>query len=113
MSGGSLRTFLRPTWVTWAVVLAPAALAPLLGLLGFQSTLFFGYLLAVEIPFAVFRRVGLPVGRQGDWFGYAFPNGLGWTLIVLADVAALYLLGSAASAAWTRARRRQGARIGP
>jgi hypothetical protein len=103
--GGSVRTFLRPTWVTWAVVLAPVALLPLLGLLGFQATLFLVYLLAVEIPFSLFHRLGLPVGRRGDWFGYAFPNVLGWTLIVLTGVIALYLLGSAASAARMRARR--------
>ena len=85
-------------------MLAPVALLPLLGFLGFQATLFLAYLLAVEIPFALFR-LGLPVGRRGDWFGYAFPNALGWTLIALTDVIALYLLGSAASAAWMRARR--------
>jgi hypothetical protein len=100
----TVRAFLRPTWVTWAVALLPAALVPLLSLLRFQVTLFAFYLAFVEIPFAIVYRLGLPVGRRGDWFGYAFPNPLGWTLIALLDLVALYLLGCAVSAAWTRAR---------
>jgi hypothetical protein len=100
-----VRAFLRPTWVTWVVALSPVALVPLLSLLRFHVTLFALYLGLVEIPFAIFYRLGLPVGRRGDWFGYAFPNYLGWALIALTDVVALYLLGSAASAAWMRGRR--------
>jgi hypothetical protein len=103
--------FLRPTWITWTVVLLPIAVAPLLNLLGFQSPLFLLSLLAVEIPFALLyplRRLGLPVGRRGDWFGYALPSGLGWTLIALVDLAALYLPGCFVSAAWMRARARRG-----
>jgi hypothetical protein len=98
--------FLRPTWLTWVVVLSPVALVPALSLLQFHATLFALYLLAIEIPFAAYHRLGLPVGRRGDWFGYAFPNGLGWTLIALTDLVALYLLASAASAVWARARHR-------
>lgn len=105
-----MRAFLRPTWVTWAVALSPVALVPVLSLLGFHVTLFALYLVFIEIPFAVFYRLGLPVGRRGDWFGYAFPNWLGWTLIALTDIVVLYLLGCAASAAWTRGRRPPGAR---
>jgi hypothetical protein len=100
-----VRNFLRPTWVTWVVALLPVALAPLLSRLRFHGTVFALDLALVEIPFAVFYRLGLPVGHRGDWFGYAFPNSLGWTLIALADLVALYLLGCVASAAWTRARR--------
>ena len=100
-----MRAFLRPTWVTWAVVLAPVMLVPLLRFLRLHGTLFALYLCLIEVPFAVVYRLGLPVGRRGDWFGYAFPNPLGWTLIALMDLVALYLLGGVASAAWTRVRR--------
>jgi hypothetical protein len=100
-----VRAFLRPTWVTWVVAISPVALVPLLSLLWFHGTLFALYLVFVEIPFAVFYRLGLPVGHRGDWFGYAFPNPFGWTLIALKDLAALYLLGCVASAVWMRARR--------
>jgi hypothetical protein len=100
-----VRKILRPTWVTWTVVLAPFALVPLLSLLRFHATLFvFGYFV-IDLPFEAYRRLGLPVGHRGDWFGFALPNGLGWTLIALTDLAAFYLLGCAASAAWARARR--------
>jgi hypothetical protein len=101
----TVRAFLRPTWVTWTVALLPAALVPLLSLFRLHGPLFVFYLALVEVPFAVFRRIGLPVGRRGDWFGYAFPNALGWTLIAAADLAALYLLGCVVSAAWHAARR--------
>jgi hypothetical protein len=100
-----VRRFFRPTRVTWAVVLAPFAVAPVLSFLRFNETLFLFGLLVIDIPFEAYRRLGLPVGHRGDWFGFAFPNGLGWTLIGLTDLAAFYLLGSAASAVWTRARR--------
>ena len=78
------------------MALSPVALVPVLSLLGFHVTLFALYLVFIEIPFAVFYRLGLPVGRRGDWFGYAFPNWLGWTLIALTDIVVLYLLGCAA-----------------
>jgi hypothetical protein len=91
--------------VTWTVALLPFLLVPLLSLLRFQATLFAFYLALIEVPFAIVYRLGLPVGRRGDWFGYAFPNPLGWTLIALVDLAALYLLGCVVSAAWTRGRR--------
>jgi hypothetical protein len=106
-----VREFLRPTWVTWTVALAPVALMPLLSLLGIHTPLFAMYLAFIEVPFALFRMLRLPVGRRGDWFGYAFPNALGWTLIAVADLAVLYLLGCAVSAAWTRgqAARERGA----
>jgi len=100
-----VRAFLRPTWVTWAVGLLPLALVPPLSLLRLHGTLFALYLCMIEVPFAVIYRLGLPVGRRGDWFGYAFPNPLGWTLIALLDLVGLYLLGCAASAVWTRVRR--------
>jgi hypothetical protein len=67
---------------------------------------------AAEIPFAVFYRIGLPVGRRGDWFGYAFPSYLGWALIALTDLVALYLSGCVASAVWTRGRWRRERRWG-
>jgi hypothetical protein len=100
----SVREFLRPTRVTWAVALLPAALVPLLSLLRFQVTLFAFYLALIEVPFGILHALRLPVGRRGDWFGYAFPNPLGWTLIAVLDLAALYLLGCLVSAAWTHAR---------
>jgi hypothetical protein len=102
-----LRTFLRPTRVTWAVVLAPVVLLPVLGLVRFNATLLLLGLFVIDLPFESYRRLGLPVGHRGDWFGFAFPNGLGWTLIVLTDLVALYLLGSLASAIWRRARAAQ------
>jgi hypothetical protein len=102
-----VRAFLRPTWVTWTVALLPVALLPLLSLLRLHTPLFVFYLALIEVPFAVFRRLGLPVGRRGDWFGYAFPNYLGWALIAVADVAVLYLFGCVVSAAWTRTRAAQ------
>ncbi len=107
-----MRAFLRPTWVTWAVALLPAAFVPLLSLLQLHTLLFVFYLALVEVPFALLRRLGLPVGRRGDWFGYAFPNSLGWALIALADLAVLYLLGCVVSAAWTRARAARERRVG-
>lgn len=107
-----MREFLRPTWVTWTVALASVALVPLLSLLRIHAPPFALYLGFVEVPFAVFRLLRLPVGRRGDWFGYAFPNYFGWTLIGLADLAVLYLLGCVVSAAWMRgqAAREPGAR---
>jgi hypothetical protein len=107
-----VRKFLRPTRVTWAVVLAPVMLVPLLRLLRLHGTLFALYLCLIEVPFAVVYRLGLPVGRRGDWFGYAFPNPLGWTLIALMDLVGLYLLGCVASAVWTRGHRRRESRLG-
>lgn len=100
----SVREFLRPTRVTWAVALLPAALVPLLSLLRFQVTLFAFYLALIEVPFGILHALRLPVGRRGDWFGYAFPNQVGWALIALLDLGALYLAGCVASAVWARAR---------
>jgi hypothetical protein len=100
----SVRAFLRPTWVTWTVALLPAALVPLFSLFRLRGPLFLFHLALVQVPFAVFRRLGLPVGRRGDWFGHAFPNAFGWALIAAADLAVLYLLGCVVSAAWFKAR---------
>jgi hypothetical protein len=99
-----VRAFLRPTWVTWTVALLPGAVLPVLSLLQLHTPLFVFDLALIEVPFAISHRLGLPVGRRGDWFGYAFPNYLGWTLIALAGLAVLYLLGCVVSAAWTRGR---------
>lgn len=107
-----MRAFLRPTWVTWTVALLPAAVVPLLSVLQLHTPLFAFYLALIEVPFAIFHRLGLPVGRRGDWFGYAFPNYLGWALIALADLAILYLLGCVVSAAWTRGRAARERRVG-
>jgi hypothetical protein len=96
----------RPTWLTAGVVGLPVALGALAVLLGWDTAVFALWVLLVELPFGRYRALGLPVGRRGDWFGFAFPNGLGWTLIAVTDVAGLYLLGCLASAAWRRLRRR-------
>jgi hypothetical protein len=100
-----VRASLRPTWVTWTVVLAPFVFVPILSVLRFDLTLFALSRVVIDLPFQAARHLGLPVGRRGDWFGLAFPNALGWTLIGPTDLAGLYLLGSVASAAWTRVQR--------
>jgi hypothetical protein len=94
-------------------VLSPLVLLPVLRLLRLDLALLAVSLAATELPFGAYRGLGLPVGRRGDWFGFALPNALGWTLILLTDLVALYLLGCAASAAWTRAGRRRGAPAPP
>jgi hypothetical protein len=93
-------------------VLAPVVLVLVLSLLRFNTTLLLLGFLVIDLPFEGYRRLGLPVGHRGDWFGFAFPNGLGWTLIVLTDLVALYLLGSLASAVWRRARAVRARRVG-
>jgi hypothetical protein len=96
--------WLRPTWLTGAVLALPVALFGLFVLVRWDVAILGLLLLLVDLPFEPYRRLGLPVGRRGDWFGFAFPNGLGWSLVVVTDLAALYLLGCLASAAWRWAR---------
>ena len=45
----------------------------------------------VQIPFNILKKFGLPVGRVGDYFGYAFPNAFGYTLIVFLDICVIFL----------------------
>jgi hypothetical protein len=86
------------------VALLPVALVPALSLLRLHGALFVMYLALIEVPFAALHGLRLPVGRRGDWFSYAFPNQVGWALIALLDLGALYLAGCLVSAVWTRAR---------
>ena len=102
--------WLRPTRVTWALlalmlVLGTAA-ATVLPALGVDQPAWLLLFLAVEPAFSLAQRLGMNVGRRGDWFGYAFPNALGWTVIALADAAMLYLLASIGAAWWRMARGR-------
>jgi hypothetical protein len=102
--------WLRPTRVTWALlalllVLCTAAMT-LLPALGVDEPAWLLLFLAIEPAFSLARTLGMNVGRRGDWFGYAFPNALGWTVIALVDAALLYLLASVGAAGWRVARGR-------
>jgi hypothetical protein len=96
--------WLRPTRITAGVLALPVVLAGLFVGVRWDYGVFALAALLIDLPFEQYRKLGLPVGHRGDWFGFAFPNRLGWSLIFSTDAAALYLLGSAASAAWRRFR---------
>jgi hypothetical protein len=95
---------LRPTWLTAAVIALPVALFGLAALVGWDFGVFTLLYLLIDVPFEPYRRLGLPVGRRGDWFGFAVPNALGWTLIAATDLLVLYLISALVSAAWRRRR---------
>ena len=103
--------WLRPTWITAGVLVLPVALVGLFVVLRWDFGSFALAMLLIDLPFEQYRSLGLPVGRRGDWFGFAFPNRLGWSLILLTDAVALYLLGCVASAAWRRFRHPGGTSV--
>jgi hypothetical protein len=96
---------LRPTPVTWLVLVLPLVVWGVLVAIGWDAPAFLALLVAVELPFRLWDVLGLAVGRRTDFYGWPNPNGLGWTLIVLTDLVAWYLVSSAAAAA-SRALRR-------
>jgi hypothetical protein len=69
----------------------------------------FSLLLAVDPPFSLWRRLGVPVGRHTDFYGWPSPNALGWSLVVITDLAVWYVVASALAAVlravWRRTRR--------
>ena len=46
------------------------------------------------LPFNALKSMGLNVGYYGEWFGFPFPNALGYLLILSIDLIALYILAS-------------------
>jgi len=96
---------LRPTPVTWLVLVLPLVVWTGLVAVGRDGAALFGLLLVVEAPFRLWGALGLAVGRRTDFYGWPNPSLLGWTLIVLTDLAAWYLVSSIAASAWRAVRR--------
>jgi hypothetical protein len=67
--GDVVRPFLRPTWVTWAVVLLPVVLVPILQVFRFDATLFAVSFLVIDLPFETYRQLGIQVGRRASRSG--------------------------------------------
>jgi hypothetical protein len=103
-----MTAWLRPTRLTWlTLALLPAiATAVVAGFLALGNDLpgWLLILLAIDRPFTLWEALGVPVGRRGDYWGFAFPNALGWTLIVSTDLAVLYVAASVVAALWRKAR---------
>ena len=96
---------LRPTPVTWLVLVLPLVAWGALVAIGWDAPAFLALLLAVELPFRLWGVLGVAVGRRTDFYGWPNPSGLGWALIVLTDLVVWYLVSSAATAAWRAVRR--------
>ena len=62
----------------------------------------FMLLLAVELPFRLWRALGVNVGRQTDFWGWPNPNHLGIVLVILTDVVAWYVVASMVATGWRR-----------
>ena len=98
--------WLRPTRVTCILIPLPLAAWLALVALGLDGAAMFTLLLVVELPFRLWRALGLPVGRHTDFYGWPDPNALGWALIALTDLLAWYVVVSAVVAAVRAARGR-------
>jgi len=96
---------LRPTSVTWLVLVLPLVLGTGLVAIGWDGPALLALLVAVELPFRLWGGLGLPVGHRTDFYGWPNPNTLGLTLIILTDVAAWYLVSTAVAAGWRAVRR--------
>jgi hypothetical protein len=111
-----MAAWLRPTRRTWLVLalllaIVTAVVAAFVAA-GVDTPVWLLYLILVEGPFALWKAAGVPVGRRGDFWGYAFPGALGWTLIAATDLSVIYLAASATAALWEKtagaaARRRR------
>jgi hypothetical protein len=96
---------LRPTPVTWLMLLLPLVVWASLVAIGWDGPALLALLVAVELPFRLWGGLGLPVGHRTDFYGWPSPNTLGLTLIILTDLVAWYLVSTAVAAAWRIVRR--------
>jgi hypothetical protein len=104
--------FLRPTRITWLVLVLPIVGAGIGLAVGSDAAFFAMFALAIELPFRLWRALGVPVGRRTDFWGWPDPSGPGLALIVLTDAIVCYVVASGVAAAWRalgrRARRERG-----
>jgi hypothetical protein len=90
--------------VTALVFVLPIAIWGVLARVREDLALFL-LLLAVELPFRLWRALGVSVGRHTDFWGWPNPNAVGMALVVITDVLVWYVVASLAAVGWRRVWR--------
>jgi hypothetical protein len=94
-----MKNFLKPNRSTvkvWAILVALIIVLLVFGVwLKLNVVLFSLIMMLLWIPFKFFWFIfGPAVGQFGEFYGFPVPNALGYTLIIILDIVALYIIAS-------------------